>query len=271
MKSIFIKIFLLLPLLYICGLIFLYSFQKFLVYTPGSTTSTPDKAGLLHFTRHSLKTPDGFKLDTWFRAPSADGNVILFFHGKKDTLHVATPVIRHLSTLADGLLVFDYRGFGISEGTPDKEGIYTDAETIFQWLKQQNIPDERIVVIGHSLGSAPAVRIAAQHPVKALVLLAPYSSMADVVSTLLPFVPVRFLLTENFEPIKDISSVTAPILIMHGTNDRLIPISLGQQLFEAARFPKQFVSLENTGHKFPFYDGLWITHLRDFLGRKTLP
>jgi hypothetical protein len=149
---------------------------------------------------------------------------------------------------ADVLLI-DYRGYGLSEPVmPDEEGVYADARAGLAWLtEERGIPDREIVVFGRSLGGAVAVEIARGRPLAGLVLESTFTSVADVSKSLWGL-PLRFWLAEKLASIDKIREVTCPILFFHGDRDRLVPMQLGQRLFDAAPEPKNFEIVRGAGH-----------------------
>ena len=220
--------------------------------------------GLDGFKDVTIRTKDGEDLSAWYKPPSADGWVVLYFHGNAASLPRFTGFLEGLGGMVDGVLAIDYRGFGGSTGVPSPEGLYEDALSSYRWLRQ-SVAAERIVVIGYSLGTGPAVRVAAEEPVAALLLQAPYTSIGDVASYRFPYVPVRLLLTEQLDSTKYIRRVKAPILVQHGITDPVIPYQFGKELFDLAPEPKTFVRMDELGHALLLPPSL--PPIRDFLER----
>jgi fermentation-respiration switch protein FrsA (DUF1100 family) len=140
-----------------------------------------------------------------------------------------------------------YRGYSGSTGSPTETGLHTDARTAYDWVRQ-SYEAARLVAYGESLGAGVAVRLASEQPLAGLILNAPYTSTADVASLTYWYVPVSWLMLDQFRPLDIIQDVKAPILILHGTDDRTIPFAFGERLYAAAPEPKRFVRLEGGSH-----------------------
>ncbi len=147
-----------------------------------------------------------------------------------------------------GLLAIEYRGYASSTGSPSERGLKLDGEAAYAAAIASGVAPERIVALGESLGSGVAVALAARHKIGALVLDSPYSSIADVAAAAYWFVPVRALLRDPFRNDLLIGSVTAPMLMVHGTKDLVTPIRFGEKLFALANQPKEFWRVEGAAH-----------------------
>jgi hypothetical protein len=143
--------------------------------------------------------------------------------------------------------MISYRGYSGSTGMPTEAGLHTDARTAYDWIVQ-SYEASHLVAFGESLGTGVAVRLASEQPLAGLILDAPYTSTADVASLAYWYVPVRWLMLDQFRSIDVISEVKAPILILHGTNDQVIPFAFGERLYAAAPEPKRFVRIEGGSH-----------------------
>jgi fermentation-respiration switch protein FrsA (DUF1100 family) len=146
-----------------------------------------------------------------------------------------------------GLVALSYRGYAGSSGFPSERGLLHDADAAYAFTSAR-YGAERIVVWGFSLGTGVAVALAAEQPIGKLILEAPYTSTVDIAGALLRFVPVRQLMRDQFRSDQRIARVTAPLLIMHGTSDPVIPIAAGEHLFALAREPKRIVRFPGGGH-----------------------
>jgi fermentation-respiration switch protein FrsA (DUF1100 family) len=172
---------------------------------------------------------------------------VIYFHGNAEV--VATRVARHRDLIAGGagLVALSYRGYMGSTGRPTEAGLLRDAEAAYQFAVSR-YPADRIVLWGHSLGSGVAVALAATRPVAKLILEAPFSSTVDVAASMFPIVPVRWLMLDQFRSDQRIDAVKASILILHGDRDFVVPVSLGERLFQLAREPKRLVRYPAGGH-----------------------
>jgi fermentation-respiration switch protein FrsA (DUF1100 family) len=140
-----------------------------------------------------------------------------------------------------------YRGFWGSTGRPHEAGLHTDARTAYAWLAGR-VPPSRIVLFGESLGSGVAVRLATEIQAAGLILDAPYTTTAAVAADRYPFVPVRWLMRDQYRSIDIVSESKVPLLVLHGSENQDIPIRYGESLYRAATAPKRFVRVEGAGH-----------------------
>jgi len=196
-----------------------------------------------------LTTEDGLNLRSWyFRAARAEKPTVLFFHGNAGDIGNHLPFAKFLIEAGYGLLALEYRGYGGNPGAPDEAGLIADGRAAFAFLAEQGIPASRVVLLGESLGTGVAVQLAAEHPVHAVILRSPYTSIADVAARAFWYLPARWLVRDRFDSLAKIGLNKAPLFVFHGTQDTLIPIALGRQLFDAASAPKTWLAVENVGH-----------------------
>jgi uncharacterized protein len=228
--------------------ILLYFAQRSILYPiPEKTRTPPAAAGFAEAEEHILPASDGEKIVAW-HVPAREGKpVIIFFHGNGDILAWRVPWFREMIAGGTGLVAPSFRGYAGSSGSPTEAGLLQDAEAAYAFAIQRYSP-ERIVVWGFSLGTGPAVTLAANRRIGKLILESPYTSIVDVAAAAFPFVPVRWFLRDKFHSDQWIANVTAPVLIMHGEHDRTIPIRFGERLYELAREPKQMVRFPEGGH-----------------------
>jgi fermentation-respiration switch protein FrsA (DUF1100 family) len=235
-------------LAYIGGLGLLYFAQRSMLFPiPEKTRTAPAAAGFPEAEEHILSTGDGEKIVAW-HVPAPEGKpVIIFFHGNGDILAWRVPWFREMIAGGAGLIAVSFRGYAGSSGSPTESGLLQNAEAAYAFATQRYSP-ERIVVWGFSLGTGPAVALAANRRIGKLILEAPYTSIADVAAAAFPFVPARWFIRDQFHSDRWIVNVTAPVLIMHGARDRTVPIRFGERLYELARQPKQMVRFPEGGH-----------------------
>jgi uncharacterized protein len=228
--------------------ILLYFAQRSILYPiPEKTRTSPAAAGFAEAEEHILSTRDGEKLVAWHVPPREGKPVIIFFHGNGDILAWRVPWFREMIADGAGLIAVSFRGYAGSSGRPTEAGLLKDAEAAYAFAIQRYSP-ERIVVWGYSLGTGPAVALAARQRIAKLILEAPYTSIADVAAAAFPLAPVRWFMHDQFHSDQWIANVTAPVLFMHGERDRTIPIRFGERLYELAREPKQMVRFPEGGH-----------------------
>src|SRR5882757_1602691 len=226
----------------------LYFAQRSILYPiPEKVRTSPAAAGFREAEEHILSTGDGEKLVAWHVPPHEGKPVIIFFHGNGDILAWRVPWFRQMTAEGAGLIAVSFRGYAGSSGSPTEAGLLQDAEAAYAFAIQRYAP-ERIVVWGFSLGTGPAIALAANRRIGKLILEAPYTSMADAAAAAFPFVPARWFIRDQFHSDQWIANVTAPVLIMHGERDRTIPIRFGERLYELARQPKQMIRFPEGGH-----------------------
>ena len=234
---------------YACGLAVLFLVQRsFLFPIPTAVRTSPQAAGFPEAEEHLLTTADGEKVIAW-HVPARPGHpVILYFHGNGDFLAGFFGRFRELIADGTGVVALSYRGYAGSSGQPSEQGLLADADAAYAFTKARYSAD-KVVVWGFSLGTGVAVAIAAEQPVGKLILEAPYTSTVDVAASMFWFMPVRWVMRDQFRSDARIARVKAPLLIMHGTNDPAIPIVFGERLFTLAPEPKRFVRFPGGGHE----------------------
>jgi hypothetical protein len=234
---------------YACALAVMFLVQRsFLFPVPTATRTTPQAAGFPEAEEHVLTTADGEKVIVWHVAAKPGHPVILYFHGNGDFLAGFFGRFRALIADGTGVVALSYPGYAGSSGQPSERGLLLDAATAYAFATARYSAD-RIVVWGFSLGTGVAVATAAEQPVGRLILEAPYTSTADVAASLFWFMPVRWMMRDQFRSDERIARAHVPLLIMHGTDDPAIPIIFGERLFALAHEPKQFVRFPGGGHE----------------------
>jgi fermentation-respiration switch protein FrsA (DUF1100 family) len=228
-------------------LLLIYLAQRSLMYFPERSRTMPAAAGLPEAEELVLDTADGEKVIAWHIPPKGEHPIVLYFHGNGGSLRLRAGRFRALTAGGLGLLALSYRGYGGSTGSPTERGLIADAEAIYAYAAVR-YPAERIALWGESLGSGVAVALAASHKVARVLLEAPFTSAADVGAKVYWFVPVRLMMKDQFRSDLRIRDVKAPILILHGTKDGVVPFELGQRLFRLANGPKNFLKVEGGGH-----------------------
>jgi uncharacterized protein len=244
-----------LALAYLAFLLLLRLSESRLLYVPGSSralTPVPPALGLAP-ERVEIPSGDGVTLVAWvIRAPATDtaGRWLLICHGNAGNLSDSGRPEHYagLRALGLNLLAFDYRGYGESNGIPSEAGLYRDAEAAYGYLRDTlGVPPERIVLFGHSLGSAVAVELATRVPAAGLVLDGALMSVTARAQEVYPYVPVRWVARSRYASIEKIGRVEIPKLFLHARQDDVVPITHGRRLYAAAPPPKTFVGLAG-GH-----------------------
>lgn len=260
----------LIVLIYVAVCVFVWVFQARLIYFPSAEyVSTPADVGL-QFEELSLTTSDGVSIAAWYIPFATPKGTILFCHGNAGNISHRLVSIHALHSLGYNVLIFDYRGYGKSTGSPNENGTYRDAEAA--WLYITNTRGEsaqRVILAGRSLGGAVAINLAAQlgdGGPAALVIESSFASLADVGRKHYPLLPITWLLTNKYESISVIGQVSCPKLFFHGKEDELIPIGNARRLYDAASAPKAFVETPGGHSNAGFtYSSEYTQRLADFL------
>jgi fermentation-respiration switch protein FrsA (DUF1100 family) len=242
-----------------------YVFQRRLLYFPDSSAvplpSGREYAGLEEF---SVTAADGTRLEGWYwPASSSDPTPdvdLLIFHGNGGHRGHRLEWMEMLRPLGCGICIVDYRGYGGSEGSPTEEGLYADAEAALAWLQARG--PGKLVYFGESLGTGVAVELARRHPPTAMILQSGFSSAVEVGQAAFPFLPVKLFLRDRYDNLSKLPEVQAPVLVIHGDRDRVVPLRFGRRLFEATLEPKEWLEIPGADHN----DLPWVA-TRDYLAR----
>ncbi len=249
-----------------------YVFQEKLVFYPSRDLARSPAHHNLLFETITLETADHERLHGWWiPADHARGTVVVC-HGNAGNIGDRLDLAEMLHGLRLNVLLFDYRGYGKSTGTPDEEGLYRDAEAGWrEALRRGNGNPLHTFVFGESLGTGPATWLATQNQVGALLLEAPFTSIPDAAARHFPWLPARRLTRTKFDNHSRIAHIEAPLLILHSPQDEVIPFDQGRALFEAARAPKTFTELDG-GHNTArlISRAAYLQAIDDFLNRQIV-
>lgn len=248
----------------------LYLNQRDLMYHPDRRVPDPAAAGLADMTAHRIETSDGYRLLAWWRPPADSSRpTIVFFHGNAGNVGHRKRQARQFIDAGLGLLLVTWRYNAGAGGEASEAGLMTDGRAALDFVTSQGIPERRIVLHGESLGSGVAVAMALEYEVGGLVLVYPYSSMTDVAEDRFWFAPVGLLIQDEYDSVARIGKVRAPILMIHGERDRIIPVRFARRLYEAAPEPKEGHFLPEGNHANLYHLGAGQLVL-DFLERRVV-
>lgn len=227
--------------------------RRFVFFPESEIARTPEEAGLRYEDVY-LRSSDGLTLHGWF--VSAQGTATsrtqtwLWFHGNGGNLGTRVGQLERAHRLLGvNQFIFDYRGYGQSEGRPTERGTYRDARAALDYLRERpDVNSDRIVYFGHSLGAAIAIELAVAHPPYGMALVGPFASIADMAKLALPIPLAGWLVRGHYNSMQRISKVHTPMLVLHGENDEIVPHSQGMKLYQAANRPKRFVTLHGATH-----------------------
>ncbi|QKD82572.1 alpha/beta fold hydrolase [Thermoleptolyngbya sichuanensis A183] len=234
-----------------CGL--MWAGQTRLIFRPDADIrTTPDAVGLRYETV-DLPVGTGRVRGWWIGANRDDAPTVLYFHGTGSNLGDLPRLAAQIHELGWAAFFIDYRGYGQSQGSfPSEQSVYADAIAALDYLTQtRRIPPQRIVVMGRSIGGAIALDLAAHNPdLAALVVESSFTSMRDMIRYFVPvpLLPVDLLLHQRFDSLAKVRSLQMPLLVIHGTGDRVVPVHMGQALYEAAPPPKELLLIPQAGH-----------------------
>ena len=227
---------------------YMYASQRQLMYFPAVERVTPAQVGLTNVDEVTLQPASGLDLISWYGAARAGYPTVLFFHGNGGAVQHREYRFRDYMAAGYGLLIVGYPGYGGNAGEPSEAAFRDASLAAYDFLRGRGVTGENIVLYGQSLGSSIAIQLAAQVNAQRLILEAPMSSAADVAKTHYPFLLVDLLLQDTYQSIEHIDRINMPLLVLHGSDDRIIPIELGRKLFAKAVEPKRFIELEGAGH-----------------------
>ncbi len=233
--------------LYVAVVVAAYLRQRSMMYFPDAQRVAPE---IVQIDADEIWFPsgDGVDLVAWYKAAAPGEPTVLYFPGNAGSVAWRADRMKYIAAKGYGFLFLNYRGYGGSAGSPHEEGLVADGLAAYQQLAQRGVPGESIILFGESLGSAVAVQTASQREVRALILEAPFTSAVDVAVKTYPYLPARWLMKDRFESLNHIKFVGAPVLVIHGETDQVVPFALGKKLYEDALEPKQFMAIPNAGH-----------------------
>ena len=197
---------------------------------------------------------DGVSLHGWFvrrhsEVPEEAPYTLLFFHGNAGNITHRLENVAYLIQSGIQVFIFDYRGYGKSRGRPHEDGLYRDALAAYDYVvSRPEVDAEKIVLFGRSLGGAVAVQLATQRACDKLILESTLTSATEMAGMLFSGLPVKMLVRSRFDSLGAIAALQMPILVIHGTEDEVIPFELGQRLFAAANAPKYWYAIDRAGH-----------------------
>ena len=251
----------------------LYFMQSSFLYSPVRPIHYNPADINLPFENVVFETNDRLKLTAWFIPAENARFTVLFCHGNGGNMTHRLDTINILNELGLNCLIFDYRGYGASEGKPSETGTYRDVEAAYKWLtKKKKISPENIILFGRSLGGSIAAYLATKVEARALIIESSFTSYIDIGKKFYPYMPVRLAARFSYPTIDYVRSVHMPVLIIHSRNDEVIPFEFGLMLYAAANEPKEFIEISGSHNDGFLFSGQiyrnawsnWIDFLKDY-------
>jgi len=239
--------------IYLIIILIVYLFQSKLLYFPDKNIiANPNFYGF-KYEDVNFKTSDNLNLHGWYIPADSAKYTLLFCHGNAGNISHRLESIKQFHDLGLSVFIFDYRGYGQSEGEISEEGSYIDANAVWDYLvNEKNINPQNIIIFGRSLGAAIACHLTINQNPAALIMESAFTSVPDLGVQIYPFLPVRWLSRFQYNNLENIQNINCPVLFIHSKNDEIIPFSHGEKLFEVAKNPKQFLEIHGS-HNDGFY------------------
>lgn len=234
-----------------------YFASRHLMFFPNPHRTTPAQADAAGIDELEIAASDGTKLVVWYAEAKQGRPTVLYFHGNAGNAAGRAPKIERMRANGYGVFYLNNRGYGGSQGSPSELANVSDALSAYDYLTGLGIRPDQIVLYGESLGSGQAIRAGTSREVKAVVLEAPLTSTIDVGRRSYWFLPLKLLLRDYFHNEENIKQLKKPLLVLHGSQDAVIPVAQGRRVFEAGNKPKRLEIFDDAGHSDLFGHGAW--------------
>jgi len=221
--------------LYLVLLSLVYVFQRQFLYYPDQSVPTESYLDQMGVTAVDVSSgPDGELRSLWRGPEASDSPVLLFFHGNAGSHYHRIPIYQALASDGAAVLGVGYPGYGGNAGLPNETALLRTAQANYDWLIEKGFRSDRFIIVGESLGSGVAARIASQNDAAGLILISAHSGMAEIAQRQFPIFPARWLIKDRYPSLDHIDRIDMPLIWIHGTRDELIPFAAGQRLFDAS-------------------------------------
>tara|TARA_Y100000996_G_C22402785_1_gene593827 strand:- start:65 stop:865 length:801 start_codon:yes stop_codon:yes gene_type:complete len=251
-------------IVYLIVLVFIYLYQRNLLYHPSENNYQEDKA---QFSYEEIKIDVNkeIQLKSWLiRKDFKKFKTLLIFHGNAGDLSNRIYKLNELNKLDINILLISWRGFSGNKGSPTEKNLYEDAEAAIKWLNEKKIKNDKIILYGESLGTGVAVEMGKRYSFNSLILESPFTSIENSAKIYYPYLPVKLLLKDRYDSISKIKMVKSPILVMHGKKDDVVPFNMGQKLFKEANQPKHSYFTTTDDHMMEFNYKL-LNEIKNFI------
>jgi pimeloyl-ACP methyl ester carboxylesterase len=255
--------------IYIIICILLFLFQRFLIYFPDNNIIFTPTHARLNYEDIYYKTSDDVSINGWLIPADSSDKVVLFCHGNAGNISHRLESIQLLNRLRLDVFIFDYRGFGKSEGRISEEGTYLDASGAWKFLvRQRGYKPSQIIIFGRSLGSGIASWLASEKNPGGVILESSFTSLPDLGAKIYPYFPVRLLARFNYRTEQNLGKIQCPILFIHSKSDEIIPYALGLENFKLAKEPKEFLEIEGSHNDgFMVSESKYISGIAQFIAK----
>ena len=259
-----LQIILIIFFIYFLVLVFLYFYQRNLLYHPNENNYSEDKISV-DIENVRIKTSDNIELLGWYHEKNLkDFKTLIFFHGNAGSLENRIHKLNHFRDMNINFLIIAWRGFSGNNGNPSEQGLYEDGKSAIDWLIKKGVSEKNLILYGESLGTGVATHLAQNKNFAGVILETPFTSMVDAAKKFYPYIPVKLLLKDKFENYKKIKNINSPILIMHGEVDQLVPFSMGKKIYEIANEPKYSYFTKYDNHMMEYDENL-VLALKSFI------
>ena len=249
---------------YIVVIIFIYFYQRNLLYHPSENNYQNDKIQFI-YEEIFIKVNEKIQLKSWIiKKDFKKFKTLVIFHGNAGHLSNRIYKLNELYKLDINILLISWRGFSGNKGSPTENNLYEDAKASIKWLNEAGVNNNQIILYGESLGSGVAVELGKENNFNGIILESPFTSIENSAKIYYPYLPVKLLLKDRYDSISKIKTINIPILIMHGKKDDVVPFSMGKELFEKANNPKYSYFTTEDDHMMEFNPSL-LKKIKDFI------
>lgn len=256
--------------------LFLVFSEKRLIYYPAAEVDVTPKALGLPFEEVAIDVEPGVRIHGWFIKAAREPSVatVLFSHGNAGNIADRLDRVLRWRELGADFLLYDYRGYGRSTGSPDEEGTYRDGRAAYDYLvNARQVDPTRLILMGESLGCAISIQLAIERKAAGLAIEAPFASIARMANAIYPFLPLGSFIRTRYDNVEKIPRLKMPLLVVQGTKDEVIPVAQGRMVFDAAPEPKQYLAIQGALHNDVYVVGGlgYRRAFAEFIARATAP
>ena len=259
----FLQFILTIFVIYFLVLVFLYFYQRNLLYHPNENNYSEDKISV-DIEKVKIQTADNIELLGWYHEKNLkDYKTLVYFHGNAGSLENRIHKLNHFQDMNINFLIIAWRGFNGNKGKPSERGLYVDGKSAIDWLKKKGVDEKNLILYGESLGTGVATHLAQNKNYAGVILETPFTSMVDAAKNFYPYIPINLLLKDKFENFKKVKNINTPILVMHGEVDQIVPFSMGKKIYEIANNPKYSYFTKYDDHMMEYDENL-VLALKSF-------